>query len=82
MKEYVIFGAGQFGRQALQKYNGNVDFIIDNDILKHGTLIDGVEIFPVDKVKGDTFHKILIAGRDYEAMSHQLDQLDVKMFVA
>lgn len=80
MKEYVIFGAGQFGRQALQNYNGNVDFIIDNDILKHGTSIDGVEIFPVDKVKGDTFHNILIAGRDYEAMSHQLDQLGVKNY--
>lgn len=59
----VIFGAGDYGHQALKLMNKkNVLFFIDNDIKKIGTFISGVPVYPFNMV-GDKLKKyhIIIA---------------------
>ena len=46
-EKYVIFGAGDFGRQALALLDkGKTAFFVDNDAAKVGTEIDGVHYLP------------------------------------
>ena len=60
---YVIFGAGDFGRQALAMLGKErVAFFLDNDPAKEGTVVEGLPVFSLTERKeelGD--HEIIIA---------------------
>lgn len=45
MEKYILFGAGGYGKKALEDYGKDkVEFFLDNDVNKKGQTIDGVEI--------------------------------------
>lgn len=82
MKEkVVIFGAGQFGRQALAEYRERTLFFVDNNAKLWGTKLEGVEIKPVDFLKTDADYTVLVASRNYELMEEQLRKLGIVDFV-
>ena len=40
MDSFVVFGAGDFGKKAIEYYGeSRIEFILDNDISKTGTLV-------------------------------------------
>ena len=50
-KKYVIFGAGDYGKKALEMLGReNVAFFVDNDKNKDGSIINGVEVKFFQKV--------------------------------
>lgn len=78
MKEkVVIFGAGQFGRQALSEYKDRTLFIVDNDANLWGTLLEGIEIRPLEALTTDDDYTILIASRNSESMEEQLQGIGI-----
>lgn len=45
MEKYILFGAGYFGREALQEYGKDtIDFFVDNDAAKQGKQVSGIGI--------------------------------------
>ncbi len=77
--ESVIFGAGRDGRvlkKGLEKYYGvHIGAICDNDMMKWGCMIDGVEIIPPQKLTQNEFEKVFICvseRRFYDEIKIQL----------
>ncbi len=77
--ESVIFGAGRDGRvlkKGLEKYYGvHIGTICDNDMMKWGCMIDGVEIIPPQKLTQNEFEKVFICvseRRFYDEIKIQL----------
>lgn len=68
MRDVVIFGAGRWGKCALQYYKDiyNVVAFVDNDLRKNGTTVDGVSVFLPDYLKGKDA-AVVIANKKYEA---------------
>ena len=59
---YVLFGAGNNGRKCLNAFRyckDKIKYFVDNDKEKWGKDIDGVGIYPVDKLKGSP-HKVFV----------------------
>lgn len=68
--KFVIFGAGDFGRQALNKIGKeNVAFFVDNDGEKEGTIVDGIPVHSFTNVKDKLNDYLLIL-----AVSHKYSQ--------
>lgn len=83
-EKYVIFGAGDFGRQALALLGkGKTAFFVDNDAAKVGTEIDGVPIHPfsvLEKERAD-YHIIIAVSHKYIAeIEKQLAKCGLKAF--
>lgn len=52
MKKKILFGAGLYGRIALQYYKKeNIAYFVDNNPQLVGQVIDGIEVISVDKLK-------------------------------
>ena len=78
MIKYMIFGAGFYGKKALDAYGEqNVDFFIDNNSEKQGTSYCGKQIIsPAEAVaKGE--YEIIIASIYAYSMIRQLKELGV-----
>lgn len=84
-KDIIIFGAGKYGRMALHKYRGRVDYFIDNNENLWGHTIEGLEIKSVKMGVMDNFqtHTVIIASRMRSvrsAMEKQLKDLGVDKY--
>ena len=73
----IIFGAGNYGIEALQRYGRKVvHYFCDNDTQKIGTLIRGVPVINFDKMIEihKSGHPIMICMEDYTAVVSQLEK--------
>ena len=53
MKKIIIFGAGKYGREALQFYGtDNVEYFCDNDENLWGNSIQGKQVISLEELKG------------------------------
>lgn len=77
MTKYVIFGAGIYGRQALEKLGQeNVLYFIDNDKSKQGTEFCGKRIIAVDELaKSAEKYHVVIASVYGNSMEKQLNEI-------
>ncbi|MGN1135974.1 MAG: polysaccharide pyruvyl transferase family protein [Oscillospiraceae bacterium] len=79
----IIFGAGGYGRAALQYYGEkNVAFFADNDSEKIGKYINGIIIISVNEmVRISSEYEIVIASSASSAMRDQLIECGLNKFV-
>lgn len=83
-KKLIIFGAGFYGKNALEQYGSEkVDFFIDNAKEKIGSFCNGKEIITPERAAklwqtGD--YQIVIASLYAESMAAQLDELGVSVY--
>lgn len=47
----ILFGAGLYGKLALQKYGKDVSYFVDNNNKLQGQFIDGIEVITIEKLK-------------------------------
>lgn len=79
MKKNVIFGAGNYGLQALEKLGaGNVAFFLDNDKTKQGMRIRGIPVISVAEFAPlrEEYH-VCIASLYARSMAKQLAEAGV-----
>ena len=77
-KKIVIFGAGKFGRLALNRNREQVAYFIDNNRELHGKEIDGFVIRPVEEFLAEKDnYTVLIACKSQKEIKKQLEQSGV-----
>lgn len=75
-KEYVIFGAGNNAKKIINLLGKEkVIYIVDNDILKAGTQIEGITVFDFTQVKKDLFDKKVIISVSNQYQKEIQEQL-------
>lgn len=83
MKRIILFGAGKNGVKALEKYGKeNVAYFCDNDVSKHGTFIENIEVISFEelqKLELNQYH-IVITPVNYVLLLGQLELVGVKNF--
>ena len=83
-KKYVIFGAGDYGKKALEMLGReNVAFFVDNDKNKDGSIINGVEVKFFQKVSKNLKEYwviIAVAYKYIEDIKAQLQDIDVSPY--
>jgi FlaA1/EpsC-like NDP-sugar epimerase len=74
-----IFGAGLGGRRARRFRGGSIQVLgfLDNDVKKHGTVLDGLRISGADALKAHEWDRIVIASMYDEEIFQQLIALGV-----
>lgn len=79
-RKIVIFGAGVYGRKALEHYGeGQVECFLDNSAAKQGTMFCGKAVVAVEDILphvGD--YRIIIANSYRSSIEKQLDDLGIK----
>ena len=82
MDSFVVFGAGNFGKKAIEYYGeSRIEFILDNDISKTGTLVCGKRVVSFDEyLMMDQKHRIVIAVNHPESIIKQLIDNNVSDF--
>ncbi len=82
MKKKIIFGAGNYGKKAIEYYGiDEVAFFVDNDKKKHGRKYVGKEILSYEDfltVKDN--YELIIANSHYEAIAEQLAKSEINKF--
>lgn len=75
----VIFGASTRGDYVYRKLKDKyvIKYFCDNDVKKHGTKINGVEIISPQKLYDLRNYKIIIASMYYEEICEQLKKMDI-----
>ena len=69
----VIFGAGKFGKLALDKHKDKVVYFIDNNPLLIGKKVNGIEVRSLDDyITEGKKYKIIIAGKMQDEIKRQL----------
>lgn len=80
--EIVLFGAGKFGIRVfeyLTNKNVKVDFFCDNNILKIGKRISGIQVItPQDMLKQCTSPRVIITTVNHRQVMSQLSQLGAR----
>lgn len=83
-KKYVIFGAGDYGKKALEMLGReNVAFFVDNDKNKDGSIINGVEVKFFQKVSKNLKEYwviIAVAYKYIEDIKAQIQDIDVSPY--
>ena len=78
MIKYMIFGAGFYGKKALDAYGEqNVDFFIDNNSEKQGTSYCGKRIISPAEAVAKSEYEIIIASIYASSMIRQLKELGI-----
>lgn len=66
-KKYVIFGAGDYGKKALEMLGKeNVAFFVDNDKNKDGSIIDGVKVKFFQRINKKLKEYLVIVAVSYQ----------------
>lgn len=77
-KDIIIFGAGNFGRLALAKYEGRVAYFIDNNEELWGSTLQGIAVKGVnDGIREKGSRTVVIASKYPQRMAEQLKMLGV-----
>lgn len=82
-KQVVLFGAGLAGINALKvlkKKGIQVLFFCDNDKNKHGKSIDGIKIYPPDRLLRNKHETVLISSDFFEEIGLQLKKMGIVEF--
>lgn len=83
-KKYVIFGAGDYGKKALEMLGReNVAFFVDNDKNKDGSIVNGVEVKFFQKVSRNLKEYwviIAVAYKYIEDIKAQLQDIGVSPY--
>ena len=75
-KKYVIFGAGDYGKKALEMLGrANVAFFVDNDKNKDGSIIDGVEVKFFQRINKKLKEYLVIVAVSYQYIKDIKTQL-------
>lgn len=78
MKKYVLFGAGEYAKYAVEIVGkNNIAFIMDNDSNKCGMKLDGIPVYAFkEKIteSRDYIIVISVSNRYYDEISRQLEQ--------
>lgn len=75
-KKYVIFGAGDYGKKALEMLGReNVAFFVDNDKNKDGSIIDGVEVKFFQRINKKLKEYLVIIAVSYQYIKDIKTQL-------
>lgn len=79
MERYMIFGAGAFGKTAFQELGAqNVDFFIDNNVSRQGTMFCGKPIISLQEaVEKKDGYKIWIASLYSASMQTDLESSSI-----
>lgn len=84
MKQYILFGAGEYAKKTLDIVGkNNVDFIVDNNIDKIGKSLDGIIIYSVDKLIMNSANKIVIiavSSQFQDEIKAQLEQMQIQNY--
>ncbi len=76
-KEYVIFGAGDYGRRTLQMLGADkVAFFVDNDEKKDGIFVDGVEVWHFSRAANKLKDFKIIIAITYKYIDEVTEQLN------
>lgn len=79
MLKHVIFGAGVFGLQALERLgHDQVAYFLDNSSSKQGTRVSGIPVISVEAFVPlkDSYH-VVIASQYAQSMANQLEGLGI-----
>ena len=75
-KKYVIFGAGDYGKKALEMLGReNVAFFVDNDKNKDGSIIDGVKVKFFQRINKKLKEYLVIVAVSYQYIKDIKTQL-------
>lgn len=75
-KKYVIFGAGDYGKKALEMLGReNVAFFVDNDKNKDGSIINGVEVKFFQRINKKLKEYLVIVAVSYQYIKDIKTQL-------
>lgn len=82
MKKNIIFGAGQYGHEALNFLKRHVKYFIDNNKDLFSCDIDGIPIYPVNRLlkENDEYMVWLASGEYCDEMELQLLEMGVKNY--
>ncbi len=76
MKQYILFGAGNYGKMALKYFGAEkVAYFADNNPAKEGQTIQGKQVISFQKMKdiaGD--YRIVVSSGSMNAMAKQLEE--------
>ncbi len=74
MKSGLIFGAGQFGKKAVELLAGEYHILafLDNDVRKHGTMYCGTAVYPSDSIGNFEGCDIIVAAKNPYPIIEQL----------
>lgn len=84
MEKYILFGAGNYGREALEKYGvEKVLFFLDNDESKEGEKINGIPIKLFSKVYKDIKkdEKIIVTTIYYSDIIEQMEKKGIYNYI-
>ena len=82
MKKKILFGAGLYGRMAVQEYGReNLAYIVDNKKSLQGSFIDGIEVIGIEELK-KIYNKydIVITTKYKSAIVKQLRENGIESF--
>ncbi len=86
MKKYVLFGAGEYAKYAVEIVGkNNIAFIMDNDSNKCGMKLDGIPVYAFkEKIteSRDYIIVISVSNRYYDEISRQLEQNGISEFLS
>lgn len=79
-KKVILFGAGDFGKNALKKINKTkykVLGFVDNDKSKSGELVKGFTVYHVSELQSLDFDLIFITSQFFPEIRNQLNELKI-----
>ncbi len=77
----LVFGAGTIGRQAVRAMRERglqPDGFLDNDVARHGSIVEGLPVLPPTSISGDRDLVVVAAGNAAAAIEAQVDALGVR----
>ena len=86
MKKYVLFGAGEYANYAIRIIGkDNIAFIVDNDLNKCGTELNGIPIYSLKEklTECEKFIVIIsVSNKYYNEIATQLEQCGINDFLS
>ncbi|MEB2298497.1 LicD family protein [Lysinibacillus xylanilyticus] len=79
MKKILLFGASSGGQNFFKNHSADYEFlaILDNDINKHGKILNNVEVVSPEHISSYHYDKIIVASMYVESISKQLSELGI-----
>lgn len=75
----LLFGASTGGQNFINNHANDYEFlaIIDNDVNKHGKLLNNIEVIHPNQIENFAYDKIIVASMYVDSISSQLEKFDV-----
>lgn len=77
----ILFGAGLYGKLALEKYGSDVAYFADNNKKLHGQFIHGIEVISAEKLKEiHSGYEVIITTKYREEVAALLDGIGIHRY--